>query len=190
MNTLYPVFLKLNKLQVLLVGGGYVGYEKLSFLLKSSPDARVVMIAKEFRQDVKDLALNHRVTLIPGAYNKQILKGKNVVIAATNDARLNHEVYLDAKAENILVNVADTPELCDFYLGGIVTKGNVKLAISTNGQSPTLAKRIREFLEDALPEDIDELARYLHEYRSTLKGDFEYKVRALNELTQGLIHSK
>jgi precorrin-2 dehydrogenase/sirohydrochlorin ferrochelatase len=86
-----------------------------------------------------------------------------------------------------LVNIADTPELCDFYLGGIVTKGNLKIAISTNGKSPTAAKRIRQLLEEVLPDELDELLENLNSYRATLKGDFEYKVKAMNEVTEGLV---
>ena len=93
----------------------------------------------------------------------------------------------EAKKRNILVNIADTPQLCDFYLGGIVTKGNVKIAISTNGKSPTMAKRIRQFLEEILPENINDLVKNLNEYRKTLKGDFDSKVEAMNKMTKGLI---
>ena len=92
-----------------------------------------------------------------------------------------------AKSKNLLANVADTPELCDFYLGGIVTKGNVKVAISTNGKSPTTAKRLRQFFEEVIPEDIDELVQNLNTYRKTIKGDFDYKVSHLNEITKSLI---
>jgi len=86
-----------------------------------------------------------------------------------------------------LINVADTPELCDFYLGSIVTKGDLKIAISTNGKSPTLSKRIREFFEAILPENIDELILNLHDYRNTLKGNFEEKVNKLNEITSSFL---
>jgi precorrin-2 dehydrogenase/sirohydrochlorin ferrochelatase len=83
-----------------------------------------------------------------------------------------------------LINVADTPELCDFYLGGVVTKGDLKIAISTNGKSPTLAKRIREMLEEAIPENINDLLENLNKLRKSLKGDFESKVEQLNEITK------
>ena len=82
------------------------------------------------------------------------------------------------------------PPFCDFYMGGIVTKGNVKVAISTNGKSPTTAKRLRQFFEEVLPENIDELVNNLNEYRNTLKGDFEEKVKALNEFTKSLVNKK
>ena len=71
-----------------------------------------------------------------------------------------------------MVNVADTPDLCDFYMGGIVTKGNLKIAISTNGKSPTVAKRLRQWLEAVLPDEIDDLLETLRRYRKTLKRRF------------------
>ncbi len=89
-----------------------------------------------------------------------------------------------------MVNVADTPELCDFYLGGIVTKGHVKVAISTNGKSPTTAKRLRQFFEDVIPENIDDLVQNLNRFRKTIKGDFEHKVQTLNNVTKTLISNK
>jgi siroheme synthase-like protein len=86
--------------------------------------------------------------------------------------------------------VADTPDLCDFYLGSIVQKGDLKIAISTNGKSPTLAKRIRAFLEDVIPEEIQESLEGMEAVRKTLKGDFQAKIQALNELTKDLIFRK
>jgi precorrin-2 dehydrogenase/sirohydrochlorin ferrochelatase len=92
--------------------------------------------------------------------------------------------------KNILVNVADTPDLCDFYLGSIVTKGDLKIAISTNGKSPTLSKRLREFFEDVLPENINDLILNLNEYRNSLKGSFAEKVEKLNQLTKSFTGKK
>ncbi|MGB5355589.1 MAG: bifunctional precorrin-2 dehydrogenase/sirohydrochlorin ferrochelatase, partial [Eudoraea sp.] len=86
-----------------------------------------------------------------------------------------------------LVNVADNPPFCDFYMGGIVSKGHVKIAISTNGKSPTTAKRLRQFFEDIIPEDINKMVENLHAYRRTIKGDFESKVDQMNEMTKSLI---
>jgi len=75
-------------------------------------------------------------------------------------------------------------------MGGIVTKGNLKIGISTNGKSPTMAKRIRQFLEELLPDEIDELLSTLREYRTTLKADFEEKVIEMNERTKLLLEEK
>ncbi|EPA00055.1 Siroheme synthase [Indibacter alkaliphilus LW1] len=191
MNQLYPIFLKVHQLNVLLVGGGFVGTEKLSFLLKSSPKAQVTAVSKEFNAEFLELAGQAaNVTLIQDAYDEKYLGGKHLVIAATNFPEINKQIHYEAKERYILVNVADTPELCDFYLGGIVTKGNLKIAISTNGKSPTTAKRLRQMLEEVLPEEIDELLENLNAYRDTLKGDFEYKVKAMNEITGMLVEKK
>lgn len=191
MNHLYPIFLKVHELNVLLVGGGNVGTEKLQFLLKSSPNAQVTAVSREFSQAFLDLAATtDSVTLIEDVYQEKYLGGKHIVIAATDDKAVNRQIRDEAKERFLLVNVADTPELCDFYLGGIVTKGNLKIAISTNGKSPTAAKRLRQLLEEVLPEEIDDLLENLNAYRDTLKGDFEYKVKAMNEITEGLVKKK
>ncbi|TDU43875.1 precorrin-2 dehydrogenase/sirohydrochlorin ferrochelatase [Gelidibacter sediminis] len=186
-NNLYPIFLKMHQIQTLIVGGGNVALEKLTFLLKSSPNANVEMVAPFFRDEVKTLAAQFNINLIVMAYDDAFLCDKDLVIATTDNLEVNKQVYSDAKRRNLLVNVADTPEYCDFYLGGIVTKGNVKIAISTNGKSPTTAKRLRQFFEDVIPEDVNAMVENLNQYRKTIKGNFEQKVHALNKITETLI---
>ncbi|MBE7648675.1 bifunctional precorrin-2 dehydrogenase/sirohydrochlorin ferrochelatase [Tenacibaculum finnmarkense] len=186
-NNLYPIFLKTNQLETLIVGGGFVALEKLSFLLKSSPNSKVLLVAPFFREETMALANKFSVKMITAVYHKKYLVNKNIVIATTDKVAINIQVYKDCKAQEILVNVADNPPYCDFYMGGIVTKGNVKIAISTNGKSPTTAKRLRQFLEEVIPENIDDLVQNLNKYRKTLKGDFEQKVRTLNLFTRSLV---
>ena len=189
-NNLYPIFLKVKNLQVLIVGGGKVAEEKLTFLLKSSPDACVTMVSPMFREGTISLAKTGNVKLVKKKYKKSYLKGKHMVVATTDIPKVNVKVYKHCRKKSILVNVADNPPYCDFYMGGIVTKGNVKVAISTNGKSPTTAKRLRQFFEDVIPENVDDLVKNLNEYRKTIKGDFEEKVETLNEFTKGLIEKK
>ncbi|WP_147676160.1 precorrin-2 dehydrogenase/sirohydrochlorin ferrochelatase family protein [Algibacter pacificus] len=189
-NNLYPIFLKTKSLNVLIVGGGYVAEEKLTFLLKSSPDAHVTMVSPMFREGTRKLAKTACVTLVEDVYKKKYIIGKHIVVATTDLPEVNVEVWKDCRAEAKLVNVADNPPYCDFYMGGIVTKGNVKVAISTNGKSPTTAKRLRQFFEDVIPENIDDLVKNLNAFRNTIKGDFEQKVETLNEFTKGLIEKK
>ncbi len=189
-NQLYPIFLKVTALNTLIVGGGNVALEKLTFLLKSSPDAKVQMVSPMFREETIALANKHGVEMVVQPYETHFIEDKHMVIATTDLDTVNKQVHKDCKERNILVNLADNPPFCDFYMGGIVTKGNVKVAISTNGKSPTMAKRLRQFFEDVLPEDINELAENLNEYRKTIKGDFEQKVEALNEFTKGLVSKK
>ncbi|HMQ48379.1 MAG TPA: bifunctional precorrin-2 dehydrogenase/sirohydrochlorin ferrochelatase [Saprospiraceae bacterium] len=185
-NTLYPIFLKLSQLPLLIVGAGEVGYEKLFFLLKSSPDACVTLIGEWINPDILSLLDQnpaYRVNLIQKSFEPGDVQGFPLVVAATNLEHLNREVREAAKKAGALVNVADTPALCDFYLGSIVTKGQLKVAISTNGQSPTFAKRFREWLEAMLPEETDQLLDRLNRFRSQLSTDFQNKVKRLNELT-------
>jgi precorrin-2 dehydrogenase/sirohydrochlorin ferrochelatase len=186
-NELYPIFLKLHNLSVLIVGGGNVGLEKLSFLLKSSPNAKVEVVAPRFIDELVTLAEKHpAVKLTNKKFKKKMLKKRNMVIACTDDLKVNKRVYELSRKRYLICNIADTPDLCDYYLGGIVTKGNVKIAISTNGKSPTTAKRLREFFEEVIPEDINQMVQNLNDYRKTLKGDFEEKVQKMNEITASL----
>ncbi|WP_396632772.1 bifunctional precorrin-2 dehydrogenase/sirohydrochlorin ferrochelatase [Maribacter sp. R86514] len=189
-NELYPVFLKVSNLQILIVGGGNVALEKLTFLLKSSPTAQVEMVSPMFREETIALANKFNIKMNVATYDVSYLKGKNIAIATTDNVPVNEQVYHDCRERQILVNVADNPPFCDFYMGGIVTKGNVKVAISTNGKSPTTAKRLRQFFEDVIPENIDDLVKNLNEFRKTIKGDFEEKVETLNEFTKGLVNKK
>ncbi|WP_299058475.1 bifunctional precorrin-2 dehydrogenase/sirohydrochlorin ferrochelatase [uncultured Polaribacter sp.] len=186
-NNLYPIFLKAKSLNVLIVGGGNVAEEKLTFLLKSSPDAKVLMVSPMFREGTIELAKKGCVTLVKDVYQQKYLQGRHMVVATTEFPEVNVQVWKDCRAQAKLVNVADNPPYCDFYMGGIVTKGNVKVAISTNGKSPTTAKRLRQFFEDVIPENVDDLVKNLNEYRKTIKGNFEEKVEQLNEFTKSLV---
>ncbi|WP_396167897.1 bifunctional precorrin-2 dehydrogenase/sirohydrochlorin ferrochelatase [Flavobacterium sp.] len=186
-NELYPIFLKLNQLDVLIVGGGNVGLEKLSFMLKSSPNANVEVVAIHFLPELEALVEKHpSVKLTQSKFKKKMLKKRHLVIACTDNLEVNKRVYDLCRKRHLICNIADTPPLCDYYLGGIVTKGNVKIAISTNGKSPTTAKRLREFFEEIIPDDINSMVENLNEYRKTLKGDFQEKVDKMNEITQAL----
>jgi precorrin-2 dehydrogenase/sirohydrochlorin ferrochelatase len=118
------------------------------------------------------------------------VKIADLVIAATNFKDINLAVYTAAKKARRLTNIADTPSLCDFYLGSIVTRGPLKIAISTNRQSPTFAKRFRQFLEAELPDfDTTNLLDNLKLFRDRLTGDFQAKVRQLNSVTNSLLAS-
>ncbi len=192
-NPLYPVFLKLHELDLLIIGAGEVAHEKLFFMLRSSPDANVTIVAPRISPKIFELLKKHpchRVTFRPRDFEPTDVVGFQLVIAATNDRKLNERVRDAAKSWGALVNVADTPDLCDFYLGGVVTRGNLKIAISTNGKSPTFAKRLREILEEALPDSTPNLLKNLHSLRKKLTGDFQQKVDHLNELTAALVEQK
>ncbi len=190
-NRLFPIFLKLENLQTLVVGGGNVGLEKLSALLKNSPEAPITLVADLIREEVRELAAKHpSVQLVHRRFEWSDLEGKDVVVLATDQPQLHEEIRRETRERNLLTNVADTPHLCDFYLGSVIQKGDLKIGISTNGKSPTLAKRLREFFEQLFPENTQTLLDNLYAYRAQLKGDFEAKVKALNELTEQVFARK
>jgi uncharacterized protein len=86
-----------------------------------------------------------------------------------------------------MINAADKPELCDFYLGSVVRKGSVKIAISTNGKSPTIAKRLKEVINDMLPDEMESVLDNMQKIRNGINGDFNEKVKRLNDLTKVLV---
>ena len=183
-NQLFPVFFRLDQFEILIIGGGYVALEKLTAIFLNSPNAIVTVVAIDFIEEILNFAKIHsQIKLITKKYDSTDLESKSLVIAATTIRSLNIEVASTAKTKNILINVADTPELCDFYLSSIVKKGDLKIAISTNGKSPTFAKRIRELLEEVIPDNIDAILDNLKQIQKKLKGDFDYKVKRMNEIT-------
>ena len=109
-----------------------------------------------------------------------------IIIVAVDDSAVSEWVHLQAKAKGKLVNIADTPDRCDFYLGSIVNKGHLKIAISTNGKSPTMAKRLKEILSEVVP-DMDGLLHNLNKIRSRLKGPLSEKIKLLNKLTEKVL---
>jgi siroheme synthase-like protein len=189
-NRLFPVFIKLETIHTLLVGAGPVGLEKLNAILQNSPDANVTVIGLEVLPELNKLANQYeRVTVLKREFNTSDLDGVDLVVAATNNDDLNQQIRLEADRRNLLVNFADKPDLCNFYLGSVVKKGDLKIAISTNGKSPTIAKRIKEVLNDSLPDEINDTLQNMQALRNTLNGDFASKVKKLNAVTASLVET-
>jgi siroheme synthase-like protein len=188
-NELFPVFLKLNQLHTLVVGGGFVGWEKLAAILGNSAKAQITLVSPDIRAEIYELINgNENIIIEKRIFQESDLLDKDLVIAATNDKLVNKTISELAKKRRLLCNVADTPPLCDFYLSSIVQKGNLKVAISTNGASPTVAKRLKEVLNETLSEeDINDLLVNIQAIRQRLGGDFQDKVEKLNAITAILI---
>lgn len=190
-NQLFPVFIKLHTIDTVLIGAGPVGLEKLTAILGNSPAARVKVIALEVLPEFQILADAHEnVQVIQKAFSPEDLNGADLVVAATNNELLNQEIRIQADQRNLLVNFADKPELCDFYLGSIVKKGDLKIAISTNGKSPTIAKRLKEVLNESLPAELNDTLQHMQALRNTLDGNFSSKVKKLNQVTAMLVEGE
>src|ERR1700751_692620 len=186
-NQLYPIFLKLDQLETLIVGGGNVALEKLESLLSNSPNAKITIVAPQINDAIQHLISDHPACrTIQRAFKAIDLDNKDLVILATNDHELHEWIKELAHQKGVLANVADTPDLCDFYLGSIVQKGSLKIAISTNGLSPTIAKRMKEVITEMIPYEMENVLQNLSTIRQRMNGDFEEKVKQLNDLTRML----
>src|SRR6476620_5104497 len=127
-NNLFPVFLKLEQLHVLVIGASNVGLEKLQAVINNAPQTKVTVVAKEVADSFAALAnLYENVEIVIAEYEPRYLDGCDIVIAAVNDVTTSKRIRDDARHKGKLINVADKPELCDFYLGSIVQKGTFKL---------------------------------------------------------------
>jgi precorrin-2 dehydrogenase/sirohydrochlorin ferrochelatase len=142
---LFPMFLKLDGRQVLVVGAGKVGEPKISGLLETGAHIRVV--ALEASPAVREWARDGKIELEVRAFAADDLDGAFLAVVATNSRTLNERVYDEAQRRGVLCNVVDVPDLCDFFYPAVVRRGDLQIAISTAGQSPSLAQKLRQQLE-------------------------------------------
>ncbi len=164
----YIACLKLKGRRCLVVGAGDIGLEKVEGLLAC--DAAVTLVAPEAIPALEALAAEGSITWHQRAYAPDDLDGHLIAIAATDDTDVNIEVYNDAEARAMLVNVVDVPPLCNFILPAIVRTGPLAVAISTAGASPALAKRMKREIQEMFGEPYADLAVMLNETRGWAKG--------------------
>ena len=160
---LFPLFLKLEGKRCLVVGAGPIGLEKVESLLRTGPHIHV--IAPEAVPQVQQLHAEQRIEWSARRFKTEDVGGYYLVIAATNDREVNRAVFAAAGEAGILCNTADDPPLCDFYFGSIVERGALQIAISTAGESPAVAQRLRRELDQQLPADIGPWLRDLGQLR-------------------------
>jgi precorrin-2 dehydrogenase len=143
--TLFPAFLKLQNRLVIVIGGGCVAAQKIPSLLQAA--ARVRVISPKLHPHLAEYASRHEIEWHPKPFAPDDLFGAFLVIAATSIRELNASVFAEAERRNILCNSVDDIEHCHFYYGSVVQRGDLQIAISTNGKSPALAQRLRLELE-------------------------------------------
>ena len=144
-SSLFPMFMKLEGRRCLVVGAGKVGEPKIGGLLDTG--ARVHVVALEASETVHAWANAGKITLELRAFAAEDLDGTFLAVVATASRQLNASVYREAQRRGILCNVVDVPEYCDFYYPAVVQRGDLQIAVSTNGQSPSLAQKLRLQLE-------------------------------------------
>ena len=149
---LLPVFVKLEGRPCLVAGAGVVALQKITSLLECG--ANVTAVAPEAREEVRELAAQHKIHWLERPYRPEDIAGHHLVIAATSDVEVNHAVYRDAVRAGVFANAVDDPPFCDFYFGSVVRRGPLQIGISTAGESPALAQRLRQELEALLDDAV------------------------------------
>jgi len=165
----YPIFLELSGRRVLLIGGGAVAVRKARSLLAAG--ARLVVLAEQIDDVLTNLCTGSGAELIRSKYSKDYLTGAVLVIAATNDHELNNQIYKDCQKLEILCNVVDQPELCDFYVPAVVRRGDLQIAIGTEGDCPAYAGHLRKKLEQTFTKKHGEFLAELERLRKHIIED-------------------
>jgi uroporphyrin-III C-methyltransferase / precorrin-2 dehydrogenase / sirohydrochlorin ferrochelatase len=150
--SLFPAFIKLTGRRCLVVGAGEVALQKVSSLLAAEAEVRVV--APRVDPEIAALAAGGRLRVVERSFEVSDLGGTFLVIAATDDPTVNAAVYEAAVERNVLCNSVDDPPHCDFYFGSVVARGDLQIAISTAGESPAVAQRLRQEIDAQLPQDL------------------------------------
>lgn len=178
-SELYPLFMKLDGRRVLVVGAGRVAARKITSLLACG--AEVLVTAPEALDKVRALAEAGRIKWQQRSFEIADIEGCRLVMVASNDRSLNESVAEAAAAAGIPVNVADVPDLCDFYVPAVVNRQPLKIAVSTDGASPALARRIREELEENYPSAFGNYVNLLGEIREEVKGRAPHRLQEVSE---------
>jgi precorrin-2 dehydrogenase/sirohydrochlorin ferrochelatase len=171
----FPAFLKLDNKKILIVGGGYIAYEKLDHLLDFTYDIKV--IAPELSTEMQNRIDQEGLLFEKRKYEMGDIKDYAVVIVAVDDIPLQAEIFKESKSYNCLCNAVDSVDYCDFIFPSYIKKDDLTIAVSTSGASPAMAKHIRRFLEETIPDGISDFLKDMKALRSTLpKGKERMKM--------------
>lgn len=162
----YPIFLNLEERRVVVIGGGNVAVRKVQVLLDSG--ARVVVVSDNLDKMTSAFGTQKNIELVKSKYQRSYLTNSVLAIASTNDNELNKQIYKDCQELDILCNVVDVPELCDFFVPAVVKRGNLQIAISTNGNCPAYAGHIRKRLEDIFTDQHGKFLEVLEKMRQKI----------------------
>ena len=188
MNTYYPVYIEMRGQPCVVVGGGKIAEGKVDGLL--AVKANVTVISPDLTSHLHDLANQYQITYIPRAYQPGDLKGAFMVICATDQVEINHQVWQEATENRQLVNVVDDTPRCNFIAPSILRKGDLTIAISTSGKAPALAVRLKQRLQRELGPEYErflELAGELREPLARHIPDFETRKALWYELVDSEI---
>jgi len=171
----FPSYLNLDNKKILLVGGGNIALEKLEKLVDFTKEIQV--ISKELSDEFIQFANKYNISIVKKAYEKGDIKGFDIVVVATNQVALHKEIYNESRDSRVLVNSVDDTAYCDFIFPSYIKKGDLTISISTSGASPAMAKKIRIYIENLIPSNIEEFLKEMKKLRKTLpKGKERMKL--------------
>ena len=182
----FPAFLKLDNKKILIVGGGYIAYEKLDHLLDFTKDIKV--IALDLSSEMSSRIEKENLNFEKRAYKEGDIKDFAIVIVAVDDISLQAEIFQESKMYNCLCNSVDSVDYCDFIFPSYVKKDDLTIAISTSGASPAMAKHLRRYLQNLIPTGISEFLQEMKQLRKSLpKG--KQRMQMLDKKAQDYIKS-
>ncbi len=182
----FPAFLKFDNKKILIVGGGYIAFEKLDHLLDFTQE--ITVIAPELSQQMKDGIAANNLTLHRRVYHKGDISDYDIIIIAVDDIALQAEIFDESKQYRCLVNAVDSVDYCDFIFPSYMKRDDLTIAISTSGASPAMAKHLRRYLEKMIPESISEFLQEMKQLRRTLPKGKE-RMQMLDQKAQKYIES-
>lgn len=162
----FPFFVDVEKLHGVIIGGGHVALEKVERLVTFTNN--LTLIAPDIRSEIRRY---EGIELIEEEYKSGHLDTADYVIAATDIRTLNEQVYKDAKARGLLINVVDVPDKCDFIFPSVVKRGKLVVGVSSSGAGPQVAIRLRKEIEKIIPDDIESILDFLAEERVRAKEE-------------------
>lgn len=164
----FPMFIELKNMPCLVIGGGAVAVRKVQVLKEF--EAEVTVLSEQF---VPALAERTDIVKLKKSFEKSDLNGFFLVVAATDDVILNQSVSKECKKRSIFVNVVDQQEDCDFIFPSYLKRGEVVAAFSSGGKSPALAKRLKQIMEENIPEETEDAAEFLGRLRERVKREID-----------------
>ena len=171
----FPIFINLKEKPITIIGGGDIALRKVKLLIKADP--KITVISKNVCSDLKELMKQHDHKIVIKSFQESDLKTPVLIIAATNNPKLNKRISTYAQQNNILINVVDQPKLCTYTMGSIVERDSLVISISSGGKAPVLVRNIREKIETVIPQSYAELVRFSGSLRSVIKKKIQSGVK-------------
>ncbi len=177
----FPIYMDMQNLKVLVVGGGHIATEKLEKLLDFTK--KITVISSEISTEAHTFIEEYALTSYQRAYKKGDIEGFDIVIVATDTVELHKAIYEESRGSRILVNSVDNTEYCDFIFPSYLQKGDLTIAFSTGGASPAFAKQIRRHFEKMIPDSVGEFLKKMKSLRATMPKGKE-RMKYFDDLVQ------